>query len=204
MDTILRRFTREGAEQYANALSNGCDLSIGACRVFAEVAKQWNGKRFDKRFTTAVNNALHERFGGVEHNGVTLYNITIHLHEKHYNAMGDELHFTMSLRVRDVQIGDRWVYFDLDIYNDIFVNLTLGNRIDVNVFENAARATAQRVLQTQTHYNEAVRFWDKNVAILNEIDEFIKERIGNVNCLFVSNECKYFTTGKTCRWDSKK
>lgn len=205
MNTILRKFeNRENAEIYTSALSNGCDQVIGACRVFAEVAKKWNGKRFDRRFTEAVNTALHERFGSIEYDGATFYNVSIHLNKRYPNRMGDELHFTFSLRKRDVQIDGCYRYFDHDICNGVYVNLTLENRIDVNVFEAAARKTAQVVEQTQFRYNEAVRFWDKNVAILTEIDEFIKERIADVNCLFVDSDCKYFTTHKSPRLDAKK
>lgn len=204
MNTILRRFeNRENAEVYVNALSNGCDQVIGACRIFAEVAKKWNGKRFTKRFTEEVNNALHERFGSALYEGVPFYNVNIHKVGYTPHSTGYELQFEFSLRERSVYVNGAWRYFDSEICSNLYVELSEGNRIDAEVFEKAARKVAQIVLQTQTRYTEAVRFWDKNVAILTEIDEFIKERIADVNCLFVGSTCRYFTTHKSPRLDAK-
>jgi hypothetical protein len=204
MNTILKRFeNRENAELYTSALSNGCDQVIGACHIFAEVAKKWNGKRYNKRFTEEVNNALHERFGSIVSEGVTFYNVSIHKVGYAPYSSGYEAQFAISLRNRSVQINGVWLYFDAEIYNTITVELSEGNRIDAETFEKAARKVAQVVLQTQTRYTEAVRFWDKNVAILTEIDEFIKERIADVNCLFVDSTCRYFTTHKSPRLDAK-
>ena len=204
MNTILRRFeNRENAEIYVNALSNGCDQVIGACRVFAEVAKKWNGKRFTKRFTEEVNNALHERFGSIVSEGVTFYNVNIHKVGYTPYSTGYVLQFDLSLHRCSVEVNGAWRYFDDEIYSTITVELSEGNRIDAETFEIAARRVAQVVEQTQTRYTEAVRFWDKNVAILTEIDEFIKERIADVNCLFVDSTCRYFTTRKSPRLAAK-
>ena len=208
MDTILRRFeNRENAELYTSALSNGCDQVIGACRIFAEVAKKWNGKRFTKRFTEEVNNALHERFGSVIYDddpvGAVFYNVSIYKTGYTLHSIGDELMFEFSLRERSVEVNGVWRYFDSEICNNLYVELSEGRRIDAEAFEKAARKVAQIVLQTQTRYTEAVRFWDKNVAILTEIDEFIKERIADVNCLFVDSRSRYFTTLKSPRLDAK-
>lgn len=201
----MRRFeNRENAEIYVNALSNGCDQVIGACRVFAEVAKKWNGKRFTKRFTEEVNNALHERFGSIVYDGATFYNVSIHKVGYTPYSTGYELQFDFSLRKRSVKVNGAWRYFDAEIYSIITVELSEGNRIDAETFEKAARKVAQVVEQTQTRYTEAVRFWDKNVAILTEIDEFIKERITDANCLFVGSTCRYFTTHKSPRLDAKR
>ena len=205
MDTILRRFeNRENAEIYAAALSNGCDQVIGACRIFAEVAKRWDGKRFTKRFTEEVNTALHERFGSIVYDGATFYNVSVHKVGYTPYSTGYELQFEFSLRKRDVKVNGAWRYFDSEICRHLYVELSEGNRIDARAFEEAARKVAQVVLQTQTRYNEAVRFWDKNVAILTEIDEFIKERIADVNCLFVGSTCRYFTTHKSPRLNAKQ
>lgn len=207
-NSIIDRFgTRDRAEKFVTALSGGCDLVIGACHTLAIVAKSWDGKKYNKRFTDAVNNALRERFGSVyprpdfECNAVKLY-----LDRRSFHRDGDELHFSWVLARRDVfldESGCTTTYFDKEIYGDVYVQLDEDGRIDAKHFETNARVAADRVLQTQVRYEDAIKFWDKYVEILDDIDEFIWNRVQGVNGLFVRGGMQYFNTASTPNRDAK-
>jgi hypothetical protein len=194
-NSIFDRFgTKDVAERYVNALNEGCNLVIGACHEFAIVAKAFDGKKYNKRFIDAVNDALLARFGvhkfhgGHEAPKIKLWRDTFSA----YN-----LHFSWVLAVRDVHLGvDPFTttYFDKEIYGDIYLDLDENGRIDAKHFETNARIAAQRVEETQTRYADAIMFWDKYAEILDDIDEFIWNRIQGVNCLCVRSQTQYFNT----------
>lgn len=204
--TIFDRFgTKDVAERYVEALNEGCNLVIGACHEFAIVAKAFDGKKYNKRFIDAVNNALLARFGTHQlgQMGRVINKIKLYRHERSTY----DLHFSWTLAVRDVHLGSddfATTYFDKEIYGDIYLELDENGRIDAKHFETNARIAAQRVEETQTRYLDAIKFWDKYVEVLNDIDEFIWNRIQGVNCLFVRQGTSYFATTGSPSYDSKK
>lgn len=213
MQTIVSRFeTRERAEKYANALANGADLIIGALHEITNAAKKFNGKKYTKRFPTYVNSVLYERFGvnyyeDAEGRAYKQPKITVHLREKNHYASGCEIVFLIRLDKRSVNLDETRsvaTYFASELQDYLYTYLDDEGRIDAERMENSARAMANVVLQTQQRYLEAIKFWDKNVQILAEIDEYIRERIGEVNCLFVRGDNQYFLNPLRVRIDSKK
>lgn len=204
-NSIFDRFgTKDVAERYVNALNEGCNLVIGACHEFAIVAKKFDGKKYNKRFIRAVNNALHDRFGThTTSAGYTQNKISLRLDE-HSTY---DLHFTWSLAVRDVYLGGdpfTTTYFDKEIYGDIYLDLDENGRIDAKHFDTNARIAAQRVEETQTRYLDAIMFWDKYAEILNDIDNYIWSKIKDVNCLCVRSQMQYFNTCGSPSHDCKR
>lgn len=204
-NSIFDRFgNKDVAERYVNALNEGCNLVIGACHEFAIVAEKFDGKKYNKRFIDAVNDALLARFGThTTSTGYTQNKISLRLDKDSTY----DLHVTWSLAVRDVYLGgDEFTttYFDKEIYGDIYLDLDENGRIDAKYFETNARIAAQRVEETQTRYLDAIMFWDKYAEILNDIDNYIWSKIKDVNCLCVRSQMQYFNTCGSPSHDCKK
>lgn len=205
-NVIFRRFSKDDATFYFDAMRKGIEQVTGACVVFSETAQRFNGKVLNKRFTDEVNARLLERFGVTEHEGWSGANVRVSLSDDGTRSRC----FNVSLlnRSADFPRNNGYksaVYFDSEICTKIVIGDAFmeNGRIDADVFIDRARETADSCLRTYNEWRDALLNWDKYLAALDEIDAFIANKIGDINEMFLHSGACYFSNGHPARCDAK-
>ena len=205
-NVIFRRFSKEDATFYFDAMRKGIEQVMGACVVFGETAQHFSGKVLNKRFTDEVNARLLERFGVTKREGWSGASVRISLDDDGTHSKC----FKVSLLNRSADLPRKngykqAIYFD----GEFCTTITVGNafmdngRINADAFIKSAQATADKCLRTYNEWRDALLNWDKYLAALDEIDAFITNKIGDINEMFLHSGAHYFSNGHPARCDAK-
>lgn len=209
--TIFHKFiTRERAELYATAVNEHANAIIGACHVFANVARQFDGKVYNVKFWRALDEALLQRFG------TTAYEtdsdspwLRQNVRAVISDGFGGDLYFKIRTpnSYRDVVIDGATYNVTSEIYGEIFISADVafdGKRIKASEFERAARKTAEGAEEIQARFNDATKHWDMYMDKLAVIDETIANIAPRINPLFIRKDAHYYLNGKSVRLNAKK
>lgn len=201
MATIQKRFSYEEAKAYYTTLNKGIDEVCGACYLLAKVAERFNNKVLNKRFVTALNEALVERFGSVEREGRAYPKVQIYAFDDSTRVQS----FTISLFTRsyDKPTGNGYshaIYFDKELYMTVRVpisEMNEGNRINAEAFIKAAQWTADQNLRVYESYREALVRWEEELQAVEELNAYIEsvnkeleQRVSKINRLFIPDDMR--------------
>lgn len=193
MESVQKKFTKEQYREYLAGVLKGFDQMNRAFSTLAQTAREWDGKVYNKRFADAVEERTKPAV---------------------YFSMGDRANYNglfygcrLTLRERSVSVSAEHfgkpshdtVYFDDEIQsylyftysskyvNDILVRDEKGNdRINGAAFADACNQVIENNNKRAAKFRAALKEWDKSLATLKKIDEFLNKCAGSVHPFFVN------------------
>ena len=213
MATIQKCFSYEEAKAYYTALNKGINEVCGACYEFAKVAERFDNKVLNKRFITALNEALVERFGSVERENCVLKRVQM----SDYDDSTQVQAFRVCLLNRSHSKptrngGSNTIYFDHELYLIVRVPISKmneGNRINAKAFIEAAQWTADQNLRVYERYREALVRWEEELQAVEELNAYIEsvnkeleQRVSKINQLFIPDDLRDLS-GHSVWFDAK-
>ena len=201
MATIQKRFSYEEAKAYYTTLDKGINEVCGACYAFAKIAERFDNKVLNKRFVTALNDALIERFGCVEREGRAYPKVQMYAFDE--STMVQAFRVSLLTRSHDIYTDggySRAIYFDEELYLTVRVpirEMNEGNRINAKAFVEAAQWTADQNLRVYECYREALVRWEEELQAVEELNAYIEsvnkeleQRVSKINQLFIPDDMR--------------
>lgn len=195
MEAIQKRFTKQQYKEYLAGILKGLEQMNAAFAALATTAKEWDGKVYNKRFADAVNERV-KGFASFSPGTRQGYNNLLYKCEFYLNER--------AVRVSAERFGQEsynWCYFDQEINSSIY--FTYSSRYENDIFKvddrmneringEAFAAACDKVIKANERraamFRDALRSWDKSLAGLAKIEQYLQKSAATINPLFVDLE----------------